>query len=158
MAGARPPMPQGGQGEGARACLEQVAIEPMHVPLYHAWGQLELEQNNVTAARHLPARRVGELQRARDDLAVDGVGFARGALGTPSRHAPTFERRWSAIDSPSMCAIAGQGNFEARARSDLAAAQQLFEGAVRIDRRMRRWGGRGDGACAQQQHHGGSRL
>jgi Tfp pilus assembly protein PilF len=58
----------------ARQCFERgVADDAKHVPLYHSWGQLELEQHNVSGARAIYQRGVWA---SRDERATSSLWTA----------------------------------------------------------------------------------
>ena len=122
-----------GKVREARACLERgVAIEPMHVPLYHAWGQLELEQNNVTAARDIYQRGVWASRNERETTSLWTAWALLEERAGDAESARAYLREALERDRFAVDVRISWGNFEARA-GDLAAARQLFEGAVRID-------------------------
>ena len=55
----------------ARRCLEEgVAADAKHIPLYHAWGQLELEEHNISAARDIYQRGVWASRNERDTISL----------------------------------------------------------------------------------------
>jgi tetratricopeptide (TPR) repeat protein len=124
-----------GKVQQARECFETgVRVEQRHVPLYHAWGQLELEQSNVSAARDVFQRGIWASRNARETSSLWTAWALLEERAGDVEQARAYLREGLRRDQYAVDVRIIWASLEARA-GDLAAARQLFEGAVRIDPR-----------------------
>lgn len=119
----------------ARASFERgVADDPTHVPLYHAWGQLELDQYNVSAARDIYQRGVWASRKEVETTSLWTAWALLEERAGDGDAARSYLREALKRDRFAVDVRMSWAAFEARA-GELAAARQLFEGALRIDPR-----------------------
>jgi tetratricopeptide (TPR) repeat protein len=122
-----------GKLDEARQCIEAgVACDPRHIPLYHAWGQLEIGENNVTAARDIYQRGVWASKNERDTASLWTAWALLEERAGDYEQARSYLREALRRDQWAVDVRLTWALLEARAGA-YVPARQLFEGAVRID-------------------------
>ena len=124
-----------GQLDEAREAFERgVALEPTHTPLYHAWGQVELEVANVSGARDVYQRGVWA-SRGRDERGSCSIWTAWALLeerAGRAGQARVYLREAVRRDRFAVDVRVVWAGLEAR-QNNMVAARELFEGAILLD-------------------------
>ena len=111
-----------------------IAVDRTHIPLYHAWGQLELEQSNVTGAREIYQRGVWASRNEVETISLWTAWAMLEERAGDYSAARAYLREALKRDRFAVDVRMVWANFEAR-KGDLSEARTLYEGALRIDGR-----------------------
>ena len=116
-----------------RAFAKGVDAEPSHTALYHAWGVMEFELGNVTAARELFQRGVwSKASTAEESVALWSTWALLEERAGDVGRAREYLRSALKADRFSVSARTVWAAVEGRA-GERAAARSLYEDAITLD-------------------------
>ena len=123
-----------GRFADARAAFASgIDVDPTHIPLYHAWGSMEMDVANVSSARAIFQRGVWACPEGASETVSLWVGWAllEERDGNCAR-AREYFREALKRDRFAVDVRVAWAGMEAR-RGQLEVSRQLFEDALRLD-------------------------